>query len=131
MSSALRSSGIVAMGLIVSMAALGCMAHGPTEQLPTATVVAPPGTSTYHLRDMHGRMITATVPALGSPAVKVSDPVQRTVPVTVLAIDKQRSEAKVQTQKGQLLVLTLPPASLASMRTGDHFLLQVVHRSAA
>jgi len=75
---------------------------------------------------MNGRVITTTTPALVSPAVKLSDPRAGTVPVTVVALHPQRSEATVQTQKGQQLVLTLSPEALASMRVGDRFVLQVV-----
>ena len=128
MSSTLRSTGVVALGIVLSMAAFGCVASSTTEQLPSATVVAPQGTATYRVRDMNGRLVTATVPSLGSPAIKVSDPVHGTVPATVVAIDLQRNEAQVRTQKGQRLVLSLPAEYLASMRVGDRFVLQVEQR---
>jgi len=46
------------------------------------------------------------------------------VPATVTALDAPKSQAQVQTQKGQRLVLTLPPDLLARMQVGDRFLLQ-------
>ena len=128
MSSPLRST-VVVVGIVVSMVVLGCQARGPTEERPTATVVAPQRTTTYHVRDESGRMVAVTVPALGAQDVKVSDPAEGTVPATVMALDAQRSQAEVQTPQGQRLVLTLPPELLARMRVGDHFLLQVVQPS--
>jgi len=126
MSSPLRSTVVVVVGIVVSMVVLGCQARGPTEERPTATVVAPQRTTTYHVRDESGRMIAVTVPALGAQDVKVSNPAEGTVPATVTALDTQHSQAQVQTQQGQRLVLTLPPELLARMRVGDRFLLQVV-----
>ena len=125
MSSPLRST-VVVVGIVVSMVVLGCQARGPTEERPTATVVAPQRTTTYHVRDEGGRMIAVTVPALGAQDVKVSNPAEGPVPATVMALDTQHSQAQVQTQQGQRLVLTLPPELLARMRVGDRFLLQVV-----
>jgi hypothetical protein len=124
MASALHGIGVVTLGCWVSMAVCGCK-----PQLPSATVVAPQGTTTYHVRDMTGRMITTTVPALGSPPLKLSDPRDGTVQVTVVALHPQRSEATVRTHTGQQLVLTLPLESFASLRVGDRFLLQVVQRT--
>jgi len=124
MTSAVRRIHVVTLGIVVSLAVCGCK-----SQLPSATVVAPQGTTTYHVRDMNGRIITTTVPALGSPPLKLSDPREETVQVTVVAMNAQRSEATVQTQKGQQLVLTLSPEAFASMRVGDRFVLQVVQRT--
>jgi len=124
MASALHGIGVVTLGCLVSLAVWGCK-----PPLPSATVVAPQGTTTYHVRDMTGQMITTTVPALGSPPLKLSDPREETVQVTVVALQPQRSEATVRTQLGQQLVLTLPPEAFAQMRVGDRFLLQVVQRT--
>ena len=114
------------VGLVVSLVVLGCRARGPSGETPTATVVAPQRTTTYHVRDESGKMVAVTVPALGAQDVKVSDPAAGTVPATVLALDVPRSQAQVQTQQGQRLVLTLPPELFARLRVGDRFLLQVV-----
>ena len=120
---------MVVVGLVVSLVALGCRARGPTGETPTATVVAPQRTTTYHVRDESGKMVAVTVPALGTQDVKVSDPAAGTVPATVLALDAPRSQAQVQTQQGQRLVLTLgrrlrspprnPGAVRASWRTSS------------
>jgi hypothetical protein len=126
MSSRLRGTVVVVFGIIVSMGVLGCRAPGLTGEPPSATVVAPQRTTTYHVRDANGQMVAVTVPAFGPPNVKVSNPAAGTVPATVMALDEQRSQAQVQTQQGQRLVLTLPPGLFAHMRVGDRFLLQVM-----
>ena len=117
---------LVVVGMVVSLVVLGCRARGPTGETPTATVVAPQRTTTYHVRDESGKLVAVTVPAPGTQDVTVSDPAAGTVPATVLALDAPRSQAQVQTQQGQRLVLTLPPELLARLRVGDRFLLQVV-----
>ena len=124
MSSPLRST-VVVVGIVVSMVVLGCQARGPTEERPTATVVAPQRMTTYHVRDESGRMVAVTIPAMSTQDVKVSDPAEGTVRATVTALDAPKSQAQVQTQKGQRLVLTLPPDLFARMQVGDRFLLQV------
>jgi len=129
MASALRSLGVVTLSIVMSLAVCGCRPQRTAAPLPSATVVPPQGTTTYHVRDMNGRMITTTVPVLGSPPLKLSDPSAGTVQATVVAMNPQRSEATVQTQLGQQLVLTLPPEAFASMRVGDRFLLQVGQRT--
>jgi hypothetical protein len=117
---------LVVFGIVVSLVVVGCRTRGPAgETTPTATVVAPQRTTTYHVRDESGRMVAVTVPALGTQDVKVSDPAAGTVPATVTALDAPQRQAQVQTQQGQRLVLTLPPDLFARPRVGDRFLLQV------
>jgi hypothetical protein len=116
---------VMVVGIVLSVCVLGCRPHGPSGATPSATVVAPQRTTTYHVRDESGRLVAVTIPALGTPDVKVSDPAAGTVPATVTALDAPKSQAQVQTQKGQRLVLTLPPELLARMQVGDRFLLQV------
>ena len=116
---------LVVFGIVVSLVVVGCRTRGPAGETPTATVVAPQRTTTYHVRDESGRMVAVTVPALGTQDVKVSDPAAGTVPATVTALDAPQRQAQVQTQQGQRLVLTLPPELFARLRVGDHFLLQV------
>ena len=129
MSFPLRSLSVVVCSMAIGMGIFGCQARGGREESATATVVAPQRTTTYHVRDESGKMVAVTVPALGAQDVKVSDPAEGTVPATVVALDAQRSQAQVQTQKGQRLVLTLPSELLARMRVGDRFLLQVAPAS--
>ena len=129
-----RSTVVVVFGIVASMGVLGCQALGPAGEPPTgapvsATVVAPQRTTTYHVRDVNGQTVAVTVPAMDAQHVKVSNSAAGTVPATVMALDEQTSQAEVRTQKGQRLVLALPPELLARMRVGDHFLLQVVRPS--
>ena len=116
---------VMVVGIVMSVIVLGCQPHGPSGETPSATVVAPHRTTTYHVRDESGRMVAVTIPAMGTQDVKVSDPAAGTVPATVTALDAPKSQAQVQTQKSQRLVLTLPPDLLARMQVGDRFLLQV------
>ena len=126
----LRVPLVVAFGVWCSVAPSVSLASDTTRLLPRATVVAPEGTTTtYHVRDMDGRMVTVAVPPLGSPAVQVSDPTQGTVEATVLAIDGETNQVTVRTQAGQTLVLTLTPEAVTGLRVGDHFTLSIVQRS--
>ena len=61
--------------------------------------------------------------------VKLSDPVQRTVRATVLTIDEESQQMKVQTVEGQQLTLSLDPASRARLYVGAPCLLQVAQQS--
>src|SRR5262245_33798342 len=95
----LRKSLVMAFGVLLGMAPLVWAANTP-EPLPSATVVAPESApTTYHIRDMNDRMLTVEVPALGSPDLKVSDPVRGTVEATVMAIDGQAHQARLRTQE--------------------------------
>jgi hypothetical protein len=123
-------------GIVGSLVVLGCQALGLSGEPPStrepasATVVAPQRTTTYRVRDVTGQTVTVTVPAMGAQTIAVSDPAAGTVPATVVAVDTQNSQAQVQTQKGQRLMLALSPELLERMRVGDRFLLQVVPPSA-
>ena len=116
---------VMVVGIVMSVIVLGCRPPGPSGETPSATVVAPHRTTTYHVRDESGRMVAVTIPAMSTQDVKVSDPAEGTVRATVTALDAPKSQAQVQTQKGQRLVLTLPPDLFARMQVGDRFLLQV------
>jgi len=59
--------------------------------------------------------------------IKLSDPAQGIVRATVLALDEEINQITVQTDEGQRLMLFLPPASLARLRIGAPFLLQVAN----
>ena len=122
--SSLRALMVVG-GIVLSLVVLGCRPHSPGGEPASATVVAPQPTTTYHVRDERGRMVAVTIPAMGRQDIKVSNPTAGTVPATVTALDVPQSQAQVQTQQGQRLVLTLPPELLIRMRVGDSFLLQV------
>lgn len=125
----LRITFVLAFGVLISMATYGWAAH-TAGRLPSAMVVSPEDTpTTYYIRDMGGHMLTVEVPSLGSPEVRVSDPMQGTVAATVMAVDGQTSQARVRTQQGQTLVLHLPPEAIIGMRVGDQFTLSIAQRS--
>lgn len=121
----LRITLVVAFGVLLGLTP-GIWAANTPEPLPSATVEAPASPpTTYHIRDMHDNMLTVDVPALGSPDLKVSDPVRGTVMATVTAIDGQTHQVRLRTQEGQTLMLDLPPETLMGMRVGDQFTLSV------
>jgi len=74
-------------------------------------------------------MVTVEVPSLGSPDVKLNDPVQGTVAATVMAVDGQTNQVKVRTQEGQILVLNLAPETVTGIRVGDQVMLSIAQRS--
>ena len=87
------------------------------------TAAAPP------LQEQDGPLLLLRVRALVPDKVTLSDPAQRTVRATVLAIDAESNQVKVQTDEGQRLGLFLPPETLAHLRLGTRCLLQVARES--
>jgi hypothetical protein len=77
----------------------------------------------------HGSIVILRVRALVSEKVKLSDPARGTVRGTVLAIDEEINQIRIQTEEGQRLMLFLPPESLAHLRIGTPCLLQVAPQS--
>ena len=75
------------------------------------------------------RCSSLRVRALVPDKVTLSDLAQRTVRATVLAIDAESNQVKVQTDEGQRLGLFLPPETLAHLRLGTRCLLQVARES--
>jgi hypothetical protein len=69
------------------------------------------------------------VRALVPEKVKLSDPVQGTVRATVLTMDEEINQIKVQTEEGQRLMLYLDPESFARLHVGAPCLLHVAQRS--
>ena len=131
MLSKLRITLIVALGVLFGVASLIQAASNTAAQPPSAAIVSPQDTTTtYHVRDMDGRIVTVQVPSMASPDLKVSNPDEGTVRATVKAIDGEKNQVRVQTQAGQILVLHLSPESITSMRVGDEFTLQVAQQSA-
>jgi len=120
---------VVAFSVLLGLAPYIWAANTP-EPLASATVEAPASPpTTYHIRDMHDSMLTVEVPALGSPDLRVSDPVHGTVEATVMAIDGQTHQVRLRTQEGQTLMLHLPPEAFRGMRVGDQFTLSIAQRS--
>jgi len=120
----------LAGSIFLSMAPFVLATNDTARQPASATLASPQDTTTtYHVRDMDGNIVTVEVPAMGSPSVKVSDPAQQTVQATVRAVDGVTNQVTVQTQEGQMLILQLSSESLPGMRVGDQFTLQVAQRS--
>jgi hypothetical protein len=113
-------------GVLCGVASVVLAANVPSGQAPSATIIAPESPNTiYQVRDMHGEMVTVEVPSLAPPELKVSDPDQGTVRATVMAVDGQTNQVKVQTQEGQMLLLQLPSESVRGMQIGNQFTLRI------
>jgi hypothetical protein len=121
---------VLTVSLVVSMLLCGLITSVPAVQLSSAPVEslhtpsAPQGG-----RDQPGSIVVLRVRALVPEKVTLRDPAQGTVGATVLAIDEELNQIKVQTEAGQRLMLFLPPESLAHLHVGAPCLLQVTNRS--
>ena len=122
---------VMALGVCLSVTPIVFTATSSAGQPPSAPLVAPQEMpTTSHVQELKGDIVTVHVHAMVPENIKVSDPAQGTVQATVMAVDSQINQVKVQTHKGQRLVLYLAPESLAGMRVGSDILLQVAQRSA-
>jgi hypothetical protein len=119
MSAILRILFVVAVSLVVSMMPIRLAVSAPAGQTSTS----PPH------QEQHGSRVILRVRALVPEQVKLGDPAQGTVHATVLAIDDEINQVKVQTEEGQQLMLFLDPASLAHLHVGAPCLLQVTNGS--
>ena len=125
-----RMPWLIALSLVVRLLPVDLAVSAPTEppsrgaseRLHT-TATSPP------LQEQDGPLILLRVRALVPDKVKLSDPAQRTVRATVLAIDAESNQVKVQTDEGQRLGLFLPPETLAHLRLGTRCVLQVARQS--
>jgi hypothetical protein len=121
---------VVTVLIVVSMTPLGLPVRTPAGQPPSAPSGSLQTTSTPPpAQGPHGSLVILHVRALVPAKVTLSDPVQRTVRATVLAIDEELNQIKLQTEAGQRLMLFLPPESLARLRVGTPCLLQVAVQS--
>ena len=121
---------VIALSNVVSMTPIGLAVCAPAGQPPGAPSGSLQSTSTSPpAQAQQGSMVLLHVRALVPEKVTLSDPVQRTVRATVLAIDEERNQIKLQTEAGQRLMLFLPPESLARLRVGTPCLLQVAVQS--
>ena len=116
---------IVAVGLGVSM---------PSSSLavqPSRTPAAFRHASARHApgQEQPSPLVLLRVRALVPDKVKLSDPAQRTVRATVLTIDEDINQIKIQTVEGQQFTLYLDPASRARLYIGAPCLLQVAPQS--
>src|SRR5574341_1173424 len=126
-----RVSCVVALSLVVSLMLIGRVTGTPAGQPSSAplseTWYAP--SAPHGGRDQHGPRVLLHVAALVPEKVKLSDPTQGTGRSTVLAIDEELNQIKVQTEEGQRLMLYLAPASRARLQVGTPCLLQVAQPS--
>ena len=121
---------VVALIIVVSMTPIGLAVRAPAGQPSSAPSGPLQGTSTPPpAQGQQGSMVLLRVRALVPDKVKLSDPARRTVRATVLAIDAESNQLKIQTEEGQWLLLFLPPESLARLRVGTPCLLQVALQS--
>jgi len=121
---------IVAMSLVVRLMPIDLAVSAPAEHPSRGSSerLHDTSTSSPH-QEQHGPLILLRVRALVPAKVKLSDPAQGTVGATVLAIDEELNQIKVQTDEGQRLGLFLPPESRAHLRLGTRCLLQVARQS--
>jgi hypothetical protein len=121
---------VLALSLVVSTSLFGLAASTAAARSSSAPVESLRDPSAPHGgRDQPGSIIVLRVRALVPEKVTLSDPVQGTVHATVVAIDEDINQIKVQTGAGQRLMLFLPPESLAHLHVGAPCLLQVTNHS--
>jgi hypothetical protein len=121
---------VLILSLVVSTSLFGLATSVPAVQSSSAPGESLRDPSASHGgRDQPGSIVILRVRALVPEKVTLSDPAQGTVGATVLAIDEEINQVKVQTEAGQRLMLFLPPESLARLRVGTPCLLQVANGS--
>ena len=121
---------LVAMSLVMRLMPIDLAVSAPAEPPSRGASEFRHDTSTPPpLQEQDGPLLLLRVRALVPDKVTLSDPAQRTVRATVLAIDAESNQVKVQTDEGQRLGLFLPPETLAHLRLGTRCLLQVARES--
>ena len=121
---------LIALSLVVRLLPIELAVSAPIESPSRGASARLDETSTSPpLQEQDGPLILLRVRALVPDKVKLSDPAQRTVRATVLAIDAEHNQVKVQTDEGQRLGLFLPPETLAHLRLGTRCVLQVARQS--
>jgi hypothetical protein len=125
-----RVSFVVALHLVVSLTPVGLAVRAPVVPASSASAGPLPDASTpLRGQDRPGPLVILRVRALVPDKVKLSDPTQGTVRATVLAVDEEMNQIKVQTDAGQHLMLFVDPASRARVYRGVPCLLQVTNGS--
>lgn len=123
-----RVACVVALHLVVNMTPGGLAVRAPAVPSASASAGPQPDASTpLHGQDRPGPLVILRVRALVPDKVKLRDPIQGTVRATVLAVDAESNQIKVQTDAGQHLMLFVDPASLAHLPRGALCLLQVTN----
>ena len=130
MSSRFRVMLAAALGVCMSVSLIIPTTSSPAGLLARVQPVASPETpSTSYMGHQASPIVTLTVHAMVPEKIKVSDPAHRTVPATVLAVNRQIDQLKLQTHEGQRLVLYLAPTVLDGLQVGKQIVLQVNQRS--
>jgi len=121
---------VAALGVYMSVTLIIPMTSSPAGLPARVLPVASPETpTTSSMGHQDSPIVTLTVHAMVPEKIKVSDPARRTVPATVLAVNRQIDQLKLQTHEGQRLVLYLAPAVLDGLQVGKQIMLQVNQRS--
>jgi hypothetical protein len=119
---------VVAWHLVVSLTPVGLAVRAPIIPPSSASAEPLPDASTHRRgQERPGSLVILRVRALVPDKVTLSDPTQGTVRATVLAVDAELNQIKVQTDAGQHLRLFVDPASLARVQRGVPCLLQVTN----
>ena len=114
-----RMPWMIALSLVVRLLPIELAVSAPAEPPSRGASVRLHDTATSSPHQaQEAPLILLRVRALVPEKVKRSDPAQRTVRATVLAIDEELNQVKVQTDEGQRLGLFLPPETLAHLRLG-------------
>ena len=130
MSSRFRVMLVAALGVCMSVTLVIPTTSSPAGLLARVQPVGSPDTpSTPYMGHQGSPIVTLAVHAMVPEKIKVSDPAHRTVAATVLAVDRQIDQLKLQTHEGQRLVLYLAPAVLDGLQVGKQIMLQVNQRS--
>mgnify|MGYP003402282094 FL=1 len=125
-----RMSWLIALSLVVRLLPMELAVSAPAEPPSRgASALRHDTTTSLPLQEQDGPLLLLRVRALVPDKVTLSDPAQRTVRATVLAIDAESNQVKVQTDEGQRLGLFLPPETLAHLRLGTRCVLQVARES--
>ena len=121
---------VLALSLVVRIMPISLAVSAPAVPPSSASSGPLHDTSTHPPeQDRYGSIVILRVQALVPEKVKLRDPTQGTVRATVLAIDTEINQLKVQTEEGQRLMLYLDPASLARLHVGAPCLLRIAPQS--
>jgi hypothetical protein len=109
----------MALGLIGLVSPYVMAAEPIAKPLPSAQLVEVEGaSSTYHLIDRDGRLVTVVVPSQSIGDIQQHSP-DNTIHATLASIDSTTNHVKVVTREGQTLVLSVAPAALQGLQIGD------------
>jgi len=130
MSSIFRVLLVAALVVYMNVTLILPATSSPAMLFASILPVASPDTpTTSYIGPQDSPILTLTVHAMVPEKIKVSDLARRRVQATVLAVDRQIDQLKLQTQEGQRLVLYLAPSVLDGLQVGKQIMLQVNQRS--